>query len=60
MKNLNLLFGGEKVLMVISILFVILIIKLILFCILDEIEVLFDDVNIFRFGEFLKDLFKEI
>lgn len=59
MKNLNLLSGGEKALTAISILFAILITKPTPFCILDEIEAPLDDANIFRFGEFLKDLSKE-
>ncbi|MGL4797023.1 MAG: chromosome segregation protein SMC, partial [Paraclostridium sp.] len=56
MKNLNLLSGGEKALTAISILFAILLAKPTPFCILDEIEAPLDDANIFRFGEFLKEL----
>ncbi|WP_343101446.1 chromosome segregation protein SMC [Romboutsia sp. MSSM.1001216sp_RTP31141st1_G3_RTP31141_220114] len=56
MKNLNLLSGGEKALTAISILFSILLAKPTPFCILDEIEAPLDDANIFRFGEFLKEL----
>lgn len=59
MKNLNLLSGGEKALTAISILFSILIAKPTPFCILDEIEAPLDDANIFRFGEFLKELSKD-
>lgn len=59
MKNLNLLSGGEKALTAISILFAILLAKPTPFCILDEIEAPLDDANIYRFGEFLKELSKE-
>nr|WP_314277372.1 chromosome segregation protein SMC [uncultured Peptostreptococcus sp.] len=56
MKNLSLLSGGEKALTAISILFAILISKPTPFCILDEIEAPLDDVNVYRFGDFLKEL----
>lgn len=56
MKNLSLLSGGEKALTAICILFAILISKPTPFCILDEIEAPLDDVNVFRFGEYLKEL----
>lgn len=56
MKSLNLLSGGEKALTAISILFSILLAKPTPFCILDEIEAPLDDANIYRFGEFLKEL----
>lgn len=56
MKNLSLLSGGEKALTAICILFAILISKPTPFCILDEIEAPLDDVNIFRFGEYIKEL----
>ncbi|MGL4911718.1 MAG: chromosome segregation protein SMC, partial [Romboutsia sp.] len=59
MKNLNLLSGGEKALTAISILFSIILVKPTPFCILDEIEAPLDDANIFRFGEFLKELAKD-
>lgn len=59
MKNLNLLSGGEKALTAISILFSIILAKPTPFCILDEIEAPLDDANIFRFGEFLKELSKD-
>lgn len=56
MKNLSLLSGGEKALTAICILFGILISKPTPFCILDEIEAPLDDVNVYRFGEYLKEL----
>ncbi|WAW14141.1 chromosome segregation protein SMC [Peptostreptococcus equinus] len=59
MKNLSLLSGGEKALTAICILFAILVSKPTPFCILDEIEAPLDDVNVYRFGEFLKDLSRD-
>lgn len=59
MKNLNLLSGGEKALTAISILFAIILAKPTPFCILDEIEAPLDDANIYRFGEYLKELSKD-
>ena len=43
----------------ISILFSIILAKPTPFCILDEIEAPLDDANIYRFGEFLKELSKD-
>lgn len=59
MKNLSLLSGGEKALTAICILFAILISKPTPFCILDEIEAPLDDVNVYRFGEYLRELSKD-
>lgn len=59
MKNINLLSGGEKALTAICILFAIIISRPTPFCILDEIEAPLDDVNVYRFGEFLKELSNE-
>ena len=56
MKNINLLSGGEKALTAICILFAIIISRPTPFCILDEIEAPLDDINVYRFGEFLKEL----
>lgn len=58
LKTINLMSGGEKALTAIAILFSILMSKPTPFCILDEIEAPLDDANIYRFGEFLKDLSK--
>ncbi len=55
LQNLNLLSGGEKALTAIALLFSILKTKPTPFCILDEIEAALDDVNIFRFADFLKE-----
>ena len=56
LKNINLLSGGEKALTAICVLFAILLTKPTPFCVLDEIEAPLDDANIYRFGEFLKEL----
>ena len=54
LQNMMLLSGGEKALTAISLLFAILKINPAPFCILDEIEAALDDVNVYRFAEFLK------
>ena len=58
LQNMMLLSGGEKALTAIALLFAILKINPAPFCILDEIEAALDDVNVYRFAEFLKKFSK--
>ncbi len=58
LQNMMLLSGGEKALTAIAILFAILKINPAPFCILDEIEAALDDVNVYRFADFLKKFSK--
>ena len=58
LQNMMLLSGGEKALTAIALLFAILKINPSPFCILDEIEAALDDVNVYRFAEFLKKFSK--
>ncbi len=52
-KNIASLSGGEMTLTSISLLFAILNVKPVPFCILDEIEAALDDVNVVEFGKYL-------
>ena len=59
LQNMMLLSGGEKAFTAIALLFAILKINPAPFCILDEIEAALDDVNVYRYAEFLKKFSKE-
>ena len=59
LQNMNLLSGGEKALTAIALLFAILKINPAPFCVLDEIEAALDDVNVYRYAEYLKKFSKE-
>ena len=59
LQNMMLLSGGEKAFTAISLLFAILKMNPAPFCILDEIEAALDDVNVYRFAEYLKKFSKE-
>lgn len=58
LQNMMLLSGGEKAFTAISLLFAILRINPAPFCVLDEIEAALDDVNVFRYAEYLKKFSK--
>lgn len=58
LQNMNLLSGGEKAFTAIAILFAILKINPSPFCVLDEIEAALDDVNVYRFADYLKKFVK--
>ena len=55
LQHISLLSGGEKTLTAISLLFAILEVRPIPFCILDEVEAALDDVNVDNFGKFLNE-----
>ncbi len=52
--NSKLLSGGQKTLTSLSLLFSILKIKTVPYCILDEVEAALDDANVYRFADFMK------
>ena len=58
LQNMMLLSGGEKAFTAIALLFAILKINPAPFCVLDEIEAALDDVNVFRYAEYLKKFTK--
>lgn len=59
LQNMMLLSGGEKALTAIALLFAILKLNPAPFCILDEIEAALDDVNVYRFADYLRKFSKE-
>ncbi len=59
LQSLSLLSGGEKAFTAIALLFAILKVRPTPFCILDEIEAALDDVNVYRYADYLKKYSKK-
>lgn len=59
LQNLSLLSGGERSLTAIALLFSILKIRPVPFCVLDEVEAALDEANVYRFSQYLKKYSKE-
>lgn len=55
LNSIGLLSGGEKTLTAISLLFAILNVKTVPFCILDEVEAALDEANVDAFGKYLQE-----
>ncbi len=59
LQNLSLLSGGERALTAIALLFSILKVRPVPFCILDEVEAALDEANVFRFAQYLRNFSHE-
>lgn len=59
LQNLSLLSGGERALTAIALLFSIIQVRPVPFCILDEVEAALDEANVARFGHYLSKFEKK-
>ena len=59
LKTINLLSGGEKTLTAIALLFAILNIRYVPFCVLDEVEAALDEANVDTFGNYISEYKKK-